>query len=432
MPAAKTKVAVTDRLLKSMKPAPPGTRVTVWDGIQPNLGVRVTDRGKRSFVVVRRRAGEARPTWLSLGAYPQLSLAEARRMAREALLSLAEGKDPREAKAAERRAEEEAEQRRSAGTFAAAAEDYMKRHVAKLRTRAEVEAIIRRELVPAFGDRQLADVTKADVIGYLERVVDRGGDDAGPGHRRPGGGPHAARKRLALLRGFLGWCVERDLVPAAPTDRIKSARLLGSAEPRDRVLSDDELRAVWRAAEDTPYPHGPIVRMLALTGQRRDEIAAAKWSEVDLDKALLTVPARRMKKEAGHSVPLSKTAVEILRGLPRFASGDYVFAGRDPARPFGGFSAAKLRLDKKIAEMGAVVAPYTLHDIRRSVRTRLSELGVLPFVAELVLAHTQQGVAKVYDLHRYDAEKREALMKWEARLLSIVGSGPAVVPMRRR
>jgi integrase len=139
---------------------------------------------------------------------------------------------------------------------------------------------------------------------------------------------------------------------------------------------------------------------------------------------------------------LTPAAVEILRSLPRFASGDYVFAGQSPTQPFSGFSKAKLRLDKQIAEESGALRPYSLHDIRRTVRTRLSELGVLPFIAELVLAHTQQGVAKVYDLHRYDAEKRAALEKWEERLLSIVGPEPepqpqpakvgVIVPLPRR
>jgi integrase len=190
------------------------------------------------------------------------------------------------------------------------------------------------------------------------------------------------------------------------------------------VLADDELCAVWRAAEATPYPYGQLVRMLILTGQRRDEIAGARWGEIDLDAGLLTIGAGRMKAKAGHSVPLTPAAVEMLRGLPRFVRGDFAFSGQAGDRPFSGFSKAKARLDRATGS----IAPYTLHDLRRTVRTRLSELGVAPFVAELVLAHTQQGVAKVYDLHRYDAEKRDALEKWEARLLSIVAPAPEPEP----
>src|SRR5262249_8229944 len=155
-----------------------------------------------------------------------------------------------------------------------------------------------------------------------------------------------------------------------------------------------------------------LVRMLILTAQRRDEVSEARWREVDLEKGLLTVGADRMKAEAANVVPLCATAVDILRGLPRFASGaDYVF--RVGAKPDASFSGAKRRLDENIAEMGESVKPFSLHDLRRTVRTKLSELGVLPFIGELILAHAQPGIQKVYDLHRYTEEKSEALERWE-------------------
>lgn len=435
MPAAARKIALTDRSLKAMKPAPAGKRDTVWDGIQPNLAVRVTDRGRRTFVVVRRRAGDAQPTWATLGEYPTLGLAEARKAAREALASLAEGKVLREVKVEKRRAAEEAARQRQGSTFGAVAEEFIKRHAMTRCSGAMVAGIIRRELVPAWGDKQLTDIGKRDVIALVEAILDRGGNKPAPGSRRKTGGPYAARHALSAARKLFNWAVGRDLITASPCDRIKAAELHGTPQARDRVLSDDELRAAWKATEAAGYPFGPLVQMLMLTGQRRDEIAAARWSEIDLERGLLTIGAGRMKAKAGHVVPLTPAAVDILRALPRFAAGDFVFSGRTGARPFSGFSKAKARLDGKIAEDSSAVAPYTLHDLRRTVRTRLSELGVAPFVAEMILAHAQQGVARVYDLHRYDDEKRAALEAWERRLLAIVGPAPEpanVVPMRAR
>src|SRR5271169_2895022 len=135
-----------------------------------------------------------------------------------------------------------------------------------------------------------------------------------------------------------------------------------------------------------------------------------------------------MKAKAGHVVPLTPAVVEILKSLPRFASGDYIFSGQTGAKPFSGFSKAKARLDIASGD----IACYTLHDLRRTVRTRLAELGVSPFIGELVLAHTQKGVHATYDRHTYDAEKRDALQRWERRLLTIVGAPePNVVSMRR-
>jgi integrase len=352
---------------------------------------------------------------------------------REVLGALIAGDDPAALAEAKRREKEEAERRNLADTFGAVAEDYIKRHVDKLRSGPEVAGILRRELIPIWGDRQLAEIAKRDVFALLEGVVDRGGAKAEPGTRRRSGGDWAARKRLALIRGFFNWAAERDLITTAPTDRLRSSKLLGAAEPRDRVLTDDELRMVWHAAGEEPYPYGPLVRMLMLTAQRRDEIAGARWSEIDLDKGLLVIGAERMKMKVAHVVPLPPAAVEILRGLLRFAASDCVFAGQTAARSFSGFGTAKARFNKRLPGILA----FSLHDLRRTARTRLSELGVAPFVAEMVLAHAQRGVAKVYDLHRYTEEKRQALEKWEARLLSIVElpnpePGGKVVPLRRR
>jgi integrase len=168
-----------------------------------------------------------------------------------------------------------------------------------------------------------------------------------------------------------------------------------------------------------------------LTAQRRDEIAGASWSEVDLERGLLTIGAERMKGNVGHTVPLSPAAIEILETLPRFAAGDFVFSGATGAKPFSCFSKSKQRLDELIGD----IEPYTVHDLRRTVRTRLAELGVSPFIGELVIGHRQVGIHAIYDLHTYDDEKRAALERWEAKLLSIVEPEPArpnVVPMPAR
>jgi integrase len=429
VPAAARKIALTDRSLKSLRPNPDGGRAVVWDAIMPGMAVRVSGKGKRVFYAVRRRAGAAQPTWVSLGTYPTMSLADARSRAREALGALMDGQDPAAIAEAKRRAREDAEAKRKAGTFGAVAEDFIKRHAMTKRSGNIVAGIIRRELMPEWGARQLAEITRRDVIRLVEAILDRGGDKPAPGTRRKAGGPYAARHALSAVRKLFNWCVGRDLLTASPCDRVKAAELHGAPAMRDRVLADDELRRVWRAAEATPYPYGPLVRMLILTGQRRDEIAGSRWGEISLEAGLLTIGAKRMKAKAGHTVPLTPAAVEMLCGLPRFAGGDYVFSGQTGTKTFSGFSKAKDRLDRAIGDMPA----FTVHDLRRTVRTRLAELGVTPFVGELVIGHTQKGVHAVYDLHRYLPEKREALERWERRLLAIVGEpepGGNVVPLR--
>jgi integrase len=287
-----------------------------------------------------------------------------------------------------------------------------------------VTGIIRRELIPTWGERPITEITRRDVIARIEEIVDRGGERPAAGTRRRAGGPYAARHALSAARKLFKWAVGRDLLAASPCDRIKAAELHGAPARRDRVLGEEELRQVWAAAESTPYPYGPLIRLLILTGQRRDEIAGARWGDIDLNGALLTIGPERMKAGQAHAVPLTRSAVEILKGLPRFALGDFVFSGQTGAKPFSGFSKAKTRLDR----LTGGIAPYTLHDLRRTIRTRLAELGISPFIGELVIGHTQKGVHAVYDLYRYTEEKREALERWEERLLAILARGGEVLP----
>jgi integrase len=433
MRAAARKIALTDRLLQALQRAPGGGRTIVWDTLLPGLAVRVSGKGKRSFYAVRRRAGETQPSWVWVGAYPVTTLAQAREKAREALAALIEGHDPASLQEAKRRAREEAERQRRASTFAPVAEDFAARlgggRIAKtrgkgpLRDPSAMAAIIRRELIPAFGEKPIAEIARRDIIPLIEGIVHKGGEKPAPGSRRKEGGPYAARHALAAARRLFDWAVDRDLIERSPCDGIRAVRIHGSPEARDRVLSDDELRRVWLAADATPYPYGPLVKMLILTGQRRDEIAAATWGEIDLDAGLLTIGAERMKANAGHAVPLTPAAVAILEGLPRFAAGDFVFSGQTGAKPFSGFSKAKKRLDR-----ASGIAPHSLHDVRRTVRTKLSELGITPFIGELVIGHTQRGVHAVYDLWRYTDEKRDALERWERRLLAIVTPSEPAAP----
>jgi len=190
---------------------------------------------------------------------------------------------------------------------------------------------------------------------------------------------------------------------------------------------------IWRAAAQAAYPDGPYIQLLLLLGVRRSELGQAVWSEFDLDQALWVIPAGRMKADEAQAVPLPPRAVEILRSLPRFTSG-YVFSARG-TRPLNDYGAVKRRFDRRIAALngGQPIERWTPHDCRRVFRTGLSTLGVAPHVAELCLAHRQPGLARIYDLHRFEAEKRHALNAWAAHLLSIVEPVPGrVVQLRKK
>jgi integrase len=413
------KRVLTDRTLKALKPAAAGKRDVIWDAACPGLAVRVTDKGTKSFYVIRRPKGERKLVNHPLGTYPAMSLADARRAAPDVLATLARGDRPGEVKRREAEERTREADRRRADSFGAVAEDFIRRHLEarKLRSAKEVASTVRRELVPTWGERVVTEITRREVIELIERIIDRRGR-------------YAARHAFSAARSLFNWAVERGVIERSPCERIKAANLHGAPEARDRVLSEDELRLVWRAAALAGYPFGPLVRLLALTGQRRDELADLRWPEVDLDAALLTIPAERMKGKIAHTVPLTPAAVELFRDLPRF-TGDYAFTTTGGARPVSGFSKMKARLDRMV---GDAVPPWTLHDLRRTMRTGLASAGVLPVIAELTIGHRQQGIAAVYDRHRYDAEKRAALTRWEAKLLGIVGPGGGgnVFPIRAR
>jgi integrase len=427
--AAAKKVVLTDRALKALKPAPAGKRYWVWDAATPNLGVRVTDKGHRSFVVVRRRPGDEQPFTHVIGSYPAVSLADARKEAPDALSAIVAGRTPEEMERERLRIEA----RNRKDTFVSVAEDFITKHVAGLRQSKEVENLIRRELIERWGPRPVTEIDRRDVIDALDEIIARGA-------------PYAARHTFAVARKLFNWALHRDTygLEHSPCARLRTVDAVGRAVSRDRVLTDDELKLVWRAAEKDAYPFGSFVQMLMLTGQRLHEIADARWSEIDGKR--LIVPVERMKMKRTHTVPLTPRVAKLLEGVPRFKDRDgYVFTTTGGKRPISGFSKAKARLDRNIAaalkDAGVKrgVPHFTFHDLRRTVRTRLSSLGVLPVIAELVIGHTQKGIHAVYDRYTYDDEKRAALLKWETLLLSIVEppkgerrSGANVVPMRKR
>jgi integrase len=451
MPAAAEKIAFTDRSLQALKPLTGGKRRTVWDAMLPGLAVRVSSCGKRSFYAVKRRAGAQQPTWILLGVYPITSLKEAREEGRKALGALMAGESPVERAETKRRAaaeaetkNREAEKRREAGTFRVVAETFIKAHLPRLRTCRPVEALIWRELIPALGEKQIGEIRRRDVIEVIEAIVARGIPEEG--HRRvKSGGEYAARHALAALRKLLSWALARDVdgLDSNPCGGVKVADLLGAPKVRDRILFDHELRLIWRAAGVTSYPFGPLIRGLLLTGQRLREISEGAWSEINGDA--LAIPGDRMKGKAAHVVPLTGAMSALLDSLPHFTAGDYLFSTTGGARPVSGFSKMKARFDQTIVDLvtedraeliaaGAIeseaadrirhVAHWTLHDLRRTMRTGMATAGVPPFIAELVIAHHQTGVHATYDLHRYDTEKRDALERWEKRLLNIVAPEP--------
>jgi integrase len=415
------RTVLTDRGIKALKAAAQGKRYEVMDAIVPGMGVRVTERAQKTFILVARFGGARNPTRRALGEYGALTLEQARGKARGWLEAIQKGQDPARL---EERARIEA-LRSQKNTFAAVAEEFIARHVARTRKARETEREIRKELIPRWGKLPITEITRHDVVAMVDEIVDRGAR-------------YQAHNVLGHARKLFNWAIGRGAygLEASPCDRLRPADVIGRKAVRTRILTDQELRALWSATDRLGYPYGPILRLLLLTGQRKSEVAEAVWPEFDLEKALWTIPPARMKMDAPHVVPLSAGAVGLLASLPRF-DGDAVFSTTGGKKPVNGLSKAKTRTHAAMLaelrqigvgdERGMTLPEWRIHDIRRTVRTHLSALPVADLVRELVIAHAKPGLHKVYDQFAYLDEKRHALELWARRLMGLVGECKVVV-----
>jgi integrase len=405
MPREAARKIITDAMVKKVKPAPTGKRAEYWDAIVPGFGLRVTDAGGRSFFLRARVGGEqVRMSW----PYPATTLEAARVAAKAALDEIERGGNPKARKAEEAHKEEQ----RKADTVEEIVTAFIERY-AKPKNRGwkATEQILRANIVSRWGKRPIGSITKRDIIELLDATVDRGS-------------PIMANRLLAYVARMFGWCVERGIIEHSPTTGVK---VPGRETSRDRVLSDDELHAVWQAAAGMGWPFGPLVQLLALTAQRREEVAGMTWEEIDLDRALWTIPKERAKNGLAHEVPLSGPALAILATVPRTGPLLFSTTGRTAV---SGFSRAKTRLDSRSG-----VADWTVHDLRRTATTGMAQLGIPPHVADKVLNHKSgsiRGVAAVYNRHSYIDERRDALETWGKRVMSLVERAPIPAPNERR
>jgi integrase len=409
---------LSEPFVRSLKPAPAGQRYAVADLQCPGLKVRVTSTGAKSFILWRRFGGAKNPAARSLGKVGAITLAEARERARAWLELVAKGEDPK----ALERASREAEQDKRDATFGAVFEDFVKRHLAGQRKARDVQREMKKDVLSVWRNKPLTAITHRDVTRLVEGIVDRGA-------------PRQAHNVLTHIKVFFGWAVERGIygIEASPADRIKPARLIGPKNVRQRVLTDAELAAFWRATGRLKYPAGPLFRMLLLSGQRKNEIAKSRWREFDLQKKLLVVPSERFKSDSTHLVPLSDDVMALLGTLPRWNAGDFLFSTTGGLKPANDFHKAKQRLDRHMLRIlramarkrgddpaGVELPPFVLHDLRRTMRTRLSSLRIPDAVSEMIIGHGKKGLARVYDQHAYQDEMAEALTAWAARLRTIV------------
>jgi integrase len=388
-------VKLTATSVERLKPPVKG-QIDRWDDNLRGFGVRVSQGGAKVWIARYRQHGKRRR--LNLGHWPSMSLADARIAARKMLGRVAGGEDP-----AQDRADAKAEP-----TFADLAALYLERwamvHKAP-KSVVEDRKMLDSDILPLWKHHKLSAIGRRDVIALLDAIVARGA------------GVKANRVR-ALLSKVFAFALARELVEYNP--------VLGVPRPapehsRERVLSEDEIRRLW-VALDAERPHvAAAFKLLLLTAARRSEVLGMKWSEVDLRAALWTLPAHRSKNGTEHRIPLTPAAVEVLLSLKDRASAiEFVFQGGRIGRPVANPQKWLARLRKR-----ADLEDFRLHDLRRSVASHMTALGVPRLVVSKLLNHAESGITSVYDRHGYHAEMASAARRWELRLTEIVEGAPA-------
>ena len=378
----------------------------IFDADEKGFGFRLRqdgDRLRRSWVVQYRIKGRTRR--FKIGDYPTVSADAARKKAKTVLAKVHLGADPQ--------SEKEAERANGSRTFRAVANQYLEmKELEVQRGQYRASSYRVRKLYLAgqqyFGPlhaHAITDITVADIASRLNTI------------NRNSGTPTAGRARSALSSMFT-WAMRQGFMGPNPHNPAAVTENPDDQISRDRVLKDAEIAAIWRACGDDDY--GKIVRLLMLTACRRDEIGGLRWSEIDRNSATLTLPKERVKNRREHTLPITPLAMSIIESVPERVGRGHLFGDRS-VKGFSGWDRAKQNLDGKLK-----IAPWRLHDLRRSVATWMAEHGnIEPHVIEAVLNHhsNRSGVAGVYNRATYSRQMRAALSQWDDHVRTLVQGG---------
>jgi integrase len=421
---AMPKKKLTAKFVETTRPDP-GKQIDYFDIALSSFGLRVSSKGGKSWFVHRKvlTAGVWKTRRITLGSTAELSLAEARRLAETVIEDCKAGKDPSNIRKT-RKGELE---QRSADTYASVREQFLTRYVGKggrrpaPRTLQEMRNALSSDVLSRWEQRPITEISERDILDALDALIER---DA----------PIASNRLLAYLKSLFAWSKSRHIIATDPTLGIRKQ---APETARDRVLSLDEVKALWEATDPAKRPQGdlytPIVRVLLLTGQRRMEVAQMEWTEIEDD--LWTIPPSRTKNGTSHAVPLSDAVLDLIENQRELQaelelSTPYVFSTTG-ARSFQNWSREKRALDETLG-----FSDWRLHDIRRTVATHMDDqLRVSPWIVESVLNHlsgSKAGVAGTYNRAERVNERRSALEAWSRFIAELVGESDQsnVVPIR--
>lgn len=407
----KAKKPLTPRSIDALEAAPKGKRVLTWDATVQGFAVRVTDTGNKSFVLVTRYPGDKHPTAGAIGTVGNITLAKAREKAASWLEAISDGIDPKTL------AEEAA-----ANTLKAVAENYLAREGKNLRSIDQRKDHFERLVYPRLGNRPIADIRRSEIVTLLDKIE----DDCGIVQ---------ADRVLATISKLFNWHAPRE-------DEFRSpiVRGMSRSKPKERswkrVLSDDEIRVIWKVAEQHICPYDYLVQFILFTATRRNEASDMNSSEAKGTEWV--IPGTRYKTKLDHLIPLSAPAQAIVEAVQaKFKSNKgWIFTANGNA-PISGFSTYKTEFDKRVltelrnSDPEAKPFPrWTTHDLRRSGRTLMSRAGVDPDHAERCLGHVIPGIRGTYDLYEFKDEKAKAFEALASLIDRIIHPQDNIVPLR--
>jgi len=385
----------TDKSVKALKPAE--ERYELWEGGRTGLGLRVSPKGRKSWLYMYRFDGRARR--MTLGCYPKMGVADAKLKYAEAKKVLDMGEDPAIELVHKKQT------LRQSPTVEELADEYIEKYAKRHKKRwNEDQRILNHDVLPSWRYRKVKSIKRKDVNIILDAIIARGAEIQ-------------ANRTFSVIRRMFNFAIERDIIDQNPCHKIKAPT---KETTRDRVLTEEEIKIFWHGLDDAKMFESVkcALKLQLITAQRKGEIVKARWFEFDLEKRIWVIPPENVKSNRVQRVPLSELAVTELLKMKALSGGKkYILPSPRGDKPMVETAVGRaVRRNEELFD----IAHFTPHDLRRTAATYMAELGVRRYVLEQILNHKDRSVTAIYDRYSYDKEKKEALDLWGEKLNDII------------